>query len=61
MKDVLKLEPNAKLIVMATITQMDEIKVSGVPKLHAVLEEPVSINLLLKAIQQPVLQEETLI
>jgi hypothetical protein len=46
---------------MATITQMDEIKVSGVPKLHAVLEEPVSINLLLKAIQQPVLQEETLI
>jgi PAS domain S-box-containing protein len=61
MKDVLKLEPNAKLIVMATITQLDEIKVSGVPKLHALLEEPVSINLLLKVIQQPVLQEETLI
>jgi hypothetical protein len=26
MKDVLKLEPNAKLIVMATKTQMDEMK-----------------------------------
>jgi hypothetical protein len=61
MKDVLKLEPNAKMIVMAKKTQLDEIKASGAPKLHALLEEPVSMNLLLKVIQQPVLQEETLI
>ena len=61
MKDVLKLEPNAKLIVMAKKTQMDEMKTSEAPKLHAVLEEPVSINQLLTVIQQPVLQEETLI
>ena len=61
MKDVLKLEPNVKLIVMAKKTQLEEIKVSGAPKLHALLEEPASMNLLLKVIQQPVLQEETLI
>jgi hypothetical protein len=61
MKDVLKLEPKAKLVVMATKTQMDEMKVSEAPKLHAVLEQPASIKLLLKAIQQPIIQEETLI
>jgi hypothetical protein len=61
MKDVLKLDPQAKLVVMATKTQMDEMKATGTPKLHAVLEESASITLLLKAIQQPVMQEETLI
>jgi two-component system, cell cycle sensor histidine kinase and response regulator CckA len=61
MKDVLKLEPLAKLIVMATKTQMDEMKASGPPKLHAVLKDTVSIIQILKAIQQPAVQEEILI
>jgi hypothetical protein len=61
MKDVLKLEPHAKMIVMATKTQMDEMKTSGTPRLHAVLKDPVSITLILNAIQQPAMQEETLI
>ena len=61
MKDVLKFEPHAKLIVMATRTQMDEMKESGPLNLHAVLQDPVSITLILKAIQEPAMQEETLI
>jgi two-component system, cell cycle sensor histidine kinase and response regulator CckA len=61
MKDVLKLEPHAKLIVMATRTQMDEMKASGPLKLHAVFKDPVSITRILEAIQEPATQEETLI
>jgi hypothetical protein len=36
-------------------------KASEAPKLHAVLEQPASIHLLLTAIQQRAMQEETLI
>jgi signal transduction histidine kinase len=61
MKDVLKFEPTAKLIVMATKTQMDEMKASEAPKPHAVLEQPASIKLLLEVILQPVMQEEILL
>jgi two-component system, cell cycle sensor histidine kinase and response regulator CckA len=61
MRDTLKYDPKAKLIVMATRTQMDEMKASEAPKPHAVLEQPATIKLLLEAIQQPVMQEEPLI
>jgi hypothetical protein len=46
---------------MATKTQMDEMKASEAPKPHAVFEQPASIELLLAAIQQPLMQEEPLI
>ena len=61
MKDTLKYDPKAKLIVMATKTQMDEMKASEAPRPHTVLEQPASIELLLAAIQQPLMQEEPLI
>ena len=61
MKDTLKYDPKAKLIVMATKTQMDEMKASEAPKPHAVFEQPTSIELLLEAIQQPLMHEEPLI
>ncbi|MGD1045036.1 MAG: PAS domain S-box protein [Bacteroidota bacterium] len=61
MKDVLKFEPQAKLVVMATKTQMDEMKASKAPKPHAVLEQPASIQSLLEVILQPIMLEETLI
>jgi len=61
MRDVLKFEPKAKLVVIATRTQMDEMKASEAPIPHAVLEQPASIELLLEAILQPVMQEETLL
>jgi hypothetical protein len=43
---------------MATRTQRDEMKASEAPKPHAVLEQPATIELLLEAIQQPIMQEE---
>jgi two-component system cell cycle sensor histidine kinase/response regulator CckA len=61
MRDTMKYDPKAKLIVMATKTQMDEMKASEAPKPHAVLEQPATIELLLEAIQQPIMQEEPLI
>jgi hypothetical protein len=61
MKDVLKFDPQIKLVVMATRTQMDEMKASEAPKPHAVLEQSASIKLLLEVILQPTIQEETLI
>ena len=61
MREVLKLEPKAKLVVMATRTQMDEMKASDAPKPHAVLDQTASVELLLEAIQQPIMQEEILI
>jgi two-component system, cell cycle sensor histidine kinase and response regulator CckA len=60
MRDILNFEPKAKLIVMATKTQMEEMKTNDAPKPHAVLEQPVSIKLLLEVILQPIMQEETL-
>ena len=61
MRDVLKYDPKAKLIVMATKTQMDEMKASDAPAPHAVLEQPALIELILEVIQQPIVQEELLI
>jgi hypothetical protein len=40
---------------------MDEMKASEAPKPHAVFEQPTSIELLLEAIQQPLMHEEPLI
>jgi two-component system, cell cycle sensor histidine kinase and response regulator CckA len=59
MRDVLTLESRAKLVVMATRTQMDEMKASKAPKPHAVLEQPASIKMLLDIILQPVGQRGT--
>lgn len=61
MKDALKYDPKAKLVMMATRTQMDEMKSSVAPKPHTVLEQPASIESFLEAIQQPYMQEEPLI
>jgi PAS domain S-box-containing protein len=61
MREVLKLEPKAKLVVVATRTQMDEMKASDAPKPHAVLDQTASLELLLEALREPVMQEETLI
>ena len=59
MNDVLKLEPNAKLVVMATRAQMDEMKASEAPKPHAILEQPASIKMLVDVLLQPLMQEAT--
>jgi two-component system, cell cycle sensor histidine kinase and response regulator CckA len=58
MRDVLKFEPKVKLIVIARKNQLDEMKACEAPKLHAVLEQPASIELLLEIIRQPFMQEE---
>jgi len=55
----LKLEPNAKLVVMATRAQMDEMKTSEAPKPHAILEQPASIKMLVDVLLQPLMQEAT--
>jgi two-component system, cell cycle sensor histidine kinase and response regulator CckA len=60
MRDVLKLEPKAKLIVLAKRTQLNDLEVSDSPKPHAVLEQPVSIELLLEVMLQPIMHGEQL-
>ena len=58
MRDILSIEPKTQLIIVATKTQIDEMKASNAPKPNAVLEQPSSIKLLLEVIRQPVKQEE---
>ncbi len=61
MRDILEFDPQTKLIVLATRTQIDEMKAADASEPYAVLEQPVSIELLLEVIRRYSMEEKTLI
>ena len=58
MKSILEIEPQARFILLANKSQLDEIRASGTPQPHVVLEQPVSIETLLEAIERLTLCEK---
>ncbi|RPI05283.1 MAG: PAS domain S-box protein [Ignavibacteriae bacterium] len=60
MKDVLKLEHPAKMIVLASKDQMEEIKADEELKPYAAVELPATIETVLEVLQKPIVQEVTL-